>query len=736
MKLNNNNAVAALCIAAISALLPVALALLGGVSFTINGYDVDGGTDPICWELIWWPLAQNLDLQYFNMMPACYHGTNLSVTPLDLDMDENVQVMITNKTYTFNVHANVNFERVAESFEKDLTTFNGSVAIGNRTSRYVFFRMVLCDTSMIGFCNPLAASILNPSEGDMQELDELTAEGWLSNVNEGDVLQGERIGNHIFSPWLNLSLQEVGPLKFAANWTIQMRLPTGQRGAFFVIGHAHLQAHFVAENRTAQFVQAINWLQDQLDLFRPVGFSESGEESEAANASAFEHAIQWLEIGDAIPNNIVDVRPEPKIMVVSDAMIIGVIVTTGVFASFSLFLFGFILKHREHIVMKLAQWQFLLWMVGCCLVSNAFVFTYMPTRDWHCRYGDMLEFIPLTMIGCIMVGRSWRVYLTISAAVNIGIRRNSESKVKASRYYVRKYCVGMLTWVAQFPYNLRCGGAKEEAPRRSTGFRSKVTAAETTRLILWVSLPQILLQVAGVIVYDRGVETSFDQMMTEGSNLCSEGGSWIRRLGIVLCATAYATSVLLAWVSRDLPSAFNETDGIFQSATINTIVGMMAISLDQIATMSRTSPNIVSFLWIATSLIVTSTSLGFIVMPKVMRVLSGEEIIISNLLNQGRISAHPSMEHGLSQARVPLGSSSRATASIQLKKDEPIPKGLETNLLGVTNLIGSVTNELVQGRTPNLKEWERLMGKVEELHNTFERIDFQWTEEDEREAES
>ena len=39
----------------------------------------------------------------------------------------------------------------------------------------------------------------------------------------------------------------------------------------------------------------------------------------------------------------------------------------------------------------------------------------------------------------------------------------------------------------------------------------------------------------------------------------------------------------------------------------------------------------------------------------------------------------------------------------------------------------------VQGRTPNLKEWEQLIGKVEELHDNLDAIEFEWTEQDEQE---
>ena len=55
---------------------------VGGVPFTLNGYDVDGGTQPICWTL---PLANfstitEFQPDKFQMMAAC-SMTTLKVTP-------------------------------------------------------------------------------------------------------------------------------------------------------------------------------------------------------------------------------------------------------------------------------------------------------------------------------------------------------------------------------------------------------------------------------------------------------------------------------------------------------------------------------------------------------------------------------------------------------------------------------------------------------------------------------
>lgn len=141
-------------------------------------------------------------------------------------------------------------------------------------------------------------------------------------------------------------------------------------------------------------------------------------------------------------------------------------------------------------------------------------------------------------------------------------------------------------------------------------------------------------------------------------------------------------------------------------------------------------------------------------LPKVMRVLSGDKVVVSDLLAQSR---DPS---GLGTTSSPVAEQSNTTSgSVHLGKNDPIPKGIERNLLGINEMILGVRNELyvsacvtgtvyghvlililsspsdacrVEGRTPNLQEWHRLITSVDELHDDLGRLEFDWTEEDER----
>ena len=253
--------------------------------------------------------------------------------------------------------------------------------------------------------------------------------------------------------------------------------------------------------------------------------------------------------------------------------------------------------------------------------------------------------------------------------------------------------IGTLTQIARFPYGCRDLGQTQK------GFRSKATTAETVRLILALCVPQIIIQIVGVSMYNKGLIYDMDADGTIGRITCEENGIWVRRIGVLMMWLMYTLALVLAWVGRDLPAAFNDTDAIFQSSSINAIVSLITISLDMLTSTVRTPPDVTVFLWAATSIVIASTAVGFIIIPKIRRVLSGEKVIISDLLKQARPEQHPgeTSETSNLQSRRAAASSrlpSGERPSIHVKRNDPIPRQLERELLGVNKLVEDIRNEL------------------------------------------
>ena len=382
-------------------------------------------------------------------------------------------------------------------------------------------------------------------------------------------------------------------------------------------------------------------------------------------------------------------KPPPTLLTVSTAIKVAVGVASGIFAVSALLILVFIVYNRDHAVMKLSQWGMLTWLVSCALISFVFMFTYLPTNEWHCRFSEFFELIPMTMIGAILVGRVWRIYVTLSPAMSIGKDKKEEGQT------VTKFVIGTLTQIARFPYGCR------ELGQENKGFRAKATTGETIRLVLVLCTPQLIVQIVGLAVYDKGLDYDFDDDGSIGIIACSDEGTWVRRVGVMFMWLMYTLALILAWVGRDLPAAFNDTDAIFQSSSINALVSLITITLDMLTTTIRTAPDVTVFLWVCTSIVISSTAVYFITVPKIKRVVSGEKVIISDLLKQARTSEHstsnPAGETSILQAGKNLASSrlpNEEKPTIHVKRNDPIPRKLERELLGVNEMVEGIRNEL------------------------------------------
>lgn len=371
-------------------------------------------------------------------------------------------------------------------------------------------------------------------------------------------------------------------------------------------------------------------------------------------------------------------------------MKIAVGIFSGLFAFLTLLVLVFIVYNRMHPVMKLSQWGMLTWLASCALISFIFVFTYLPTHEWHCRFSEFFEILPLTMIGAILVGRVWRIYVTLSPAMSIGKDK------KAKGQTVTKIVIGSLTQIARFPYGCR------DLRQTDKGFRAKATAAETVRLVLVLCVPQVVVQIVGVSMYNKGLRYDMDVDGAIGRISCEDEGVWVRRIGVMVMWLMYTLALVLAWVGRDLPAAFNDTDAIFQSSSINAIVSLIAISLDMLTATVRTPPDVTVFLWASTSMVISSTAVGFIIVPKIKRVMSGEKVIISDLLKQARTSEHPGEETETSTGILQSGNKAAASSrlpsgerpTIHVKQNDPIPRLIERELLGLNEMVEGIRNEL------------------------------------------
>lgn len=245
-----------------------------------------------------------------------------------------------------------------------------------------------------------------------------------------------------------------------------------------------------------------------------------------------------IDIANSIPGNVLTVKKQPTILDVTEGMKIVVGIVSGLASLLWLVTMIFIGFHRENCVMKLAQWPFLVWLLFCCLLSNLFIFTIMPTWSWHCRVRSFFQFLPLHMIGAILVGRTWRVFVTISGALSIG-GKGSKSHASA------RILMQLLSKLSKVPFCFRTSD-------KTMNFRATATATETVTLILLLSFPQIFIQFFGLIYYSDGsqeISKEYNKSGDIGRVICSDYGQWVETSGSILTVGIFVLAVLVSWVA-------------------------------------------------------------------------------------------------------------------------------------------------------------------------------------------
>ncbi len=331
--------------------------------------------------------------------------------------------------------------------------------------------------------------------------------------------------------------------------------------------------------------------------------------------------VQRVVVASSVPELALYVSQAPTIVTCTKyvKMYLGLLI--GLAGTFALACLVFVVAHRKHPVMQLAQSPFLAALAAMCLVQTVFSFTYMPMSNLFCNLTGVFVLVPVHAVAAILIARMWRVHTTLASANVLG--RRSDTKVQdgaaednktsgKSKIAQRCSLVGcfqedgvmqFLTWLARLPFKVasrvpKCGGKYPSQKNvRITASRSSIrqsaTTGETAILIVLLTLPQLALQLFGVAFYRKQVEIVYNSDRDFGREMCSSQGEWVSWTGIALFSVAYFLAVLVAWTSRRLPSAFNETTKVFQAAAFASLLALVSFPLIAITSATPTySPDI------------------------------------------------------------------------------------------------------------------------------------------------
>lgn len=681
-----------------------------------NGYEV-GGTEPTCWDsTVDWTVVnstvvaldigsnssatveQNARFHAYDawlyqayssnvkIRASCYEGVKLNITQIDKESQQ--ASYYTGANYSLQVDLALDTTLISGNGSSSPSTLT---AAGNSSSA-VFLRLILCENSYSGFCYPFIGTdngtdfadtpIIDPASGQIDEF------AYFNTFMLSPSLQGSRR----MTRYIRCPLQQKTQNSYYAAADIGFTVPLDISSTFVFLVHAVL---FIETNRTGQS-----------DLMR-------------------------IDIADAPYERVVQFRVAPDILTITDSFkwfVVGFSIVTALILTA---LLAYVIHHRNHSVMKIAQGNFLALLLMCAIISSASLFSFMPIRAMFCNLSGILVIYPVTVMSCVMIGRLWRIYSTLTVAMDMG-----RSK-KATRFS-GKQIMAFFGMLANFHVIFK---GKVPSPKKST-LREKITEWDLSRLIFVLSLPQLMLQMLAPIISpgEIGVVLSDDERV--GKVVCVHRSRWIEFSSVIFLGFMFLVSTYVAWLTRDLPSLFNEKDKIFSAASVNAFIAFIVLSLIFITDDDTTSPNVTAFLSIILFMGITFTTIWQIVMPKIIRVWRGETVVVSDLMSGRRYSLNGT-NSGVNRRNVASRSVVQSTNGndelqiyrpITLHKEDPPPRAIEAHMLNLKEILTQISHNSFEGLQIPLDDWELLIKAVDDFHIELHRLEFGWTNDDEAEG--
>ena len=380
----------------------------------------------------------------------------------------------------------------------------------------------------------------------------------------------------------------------------------------------------------------------------------------------------------------------------------------------------FIVAHRDHQIMKLAQAPFLAAFNVANLSSIAFSFTNLPLKDEFCQISGPAILISLTAAGAILVARTWRIYSTVAAALALGRSNEKSFADTLSNGYIE-----MLNFIASFPF-------RYPRKRAHRNLRSTVSQIETVTLATWLTIPQIILQIFLTLQNDLDVMIDLSEDKSFGREICGMNKRSMELTGVAIAAIPCIMAVWLAWIARSLPSFLNEKEQVFSSAGLCISVAVVAFTVLLVVDEPTTSVDMIVLLKCLMSIGIPVIMIYYVVLPKIRRVQSGELFVMSSLFASSsqqsqRDETTSSDCDGNRPDFIPAQTKRfSAVTPVKLKKDDPLPPRVEKSTLEVHRLLASVTSRSSEGRTLSSQEWKTVRAEVARLKMELDAVELTW----------
>jgi hypothetical protein len=365
----------------------------------------------------------------------------------------------------------------------------------------------------------------------------------------------------------------------------------------------------------------------KLDVTIPMLVNTAGEYFAVASVQMYvgdgleEPATERYDMANAFLLNqrLITYQEPADIMEVPDGVLIVSYVAIGVVALVILFLLVETIKNRNHQVLRLTQGYFLIVFLISALVMVVSSFLFAPKNDHYCNASFPIVLISAQLLYAITIGRLWRINAVISPLLMHSLRQKTGWTSRMMEY---------LKTVTSRNTNSR--------RRRPKNLRKQISHWQLGLVVALFTLPQVIIQVLSFTLQPQLRTIDYNEDESQGRATCDSGfdmksslrdyGFWVFILLIVLL-------LFMAQATSQLPSLFNETKVIYESALFSIVLLVLGMGIIVVTDDPTTSPSVtylVAVVW--TLSIALNTSLR-IMLPKLRMVWRNEKVVVSKLVS-------------------------------------------------------------------------------------------------------
>lgn len=224
--------------------------------------------------------------------------------------------------------------------------------------------------------------------------------------------------------------------------------------------------------------------------------------------------------------------------VVSSSFLIFLSCLVGFIVLLQLVLTAFVYKHRKHSTLKLHQPGGLIAYGVLSALATSSCILFIPFNDLTCTFRDFCVSVPITVMGNILLARSWRINLLMSPALGIGREEGNALNTRLRRNLKER----VMTFLTNVSALQTCNRKMRSERRRSSSsfqraafgrersFKQTVSVKQLVFLATILSTPQLVVQLCKIFVPTLQSDLGMRMSMT---STCVDtfGGNIIRWLG-------------------------------------------------------------------------------------------------------------------------------------------------------------------------------------------------------------